>query len=240
MSPRTPLLRPDRYFTTHEVNFFRVMAIVGLLIVAGPVTVYGVGWILADRVDGTVMVDNPDRPPDFVCDDGFHSDMYDEGACDRQKEIEQNVDQVLWSAIEKLVGPALLAFPILLLIIGLLLHTGSWLADGDGGVFPSFAVAAWGMLPMLLSIVVMLPLLWLSLDSYTILPNRSLGTAIDPIMNQLEALERVTPVVTILTGVWGGIIWRYGLEHQRHIRAASARLTAGTTALIVVLLGLLS
>ena len=240
MSPRTPLLRPDRYFTTHEVNFVRVMAIVGLLIVAGPVTVYGVGWILSDRVDGTVMVDNPDRPPDFVCDDGFHSDMYDEGACDRPKEIEQNVDQVLWSAIEKLVGPALLAFPILLLITGLLLHTGSWLADGDGGVFPAFAVAAWGMLPMLLSIVVMLPLLWLSLDSYTILPTQSLGTAIDPIMNQLEALERVTPVVTILTGVWGGIIWRYGLEHQRHIPAASARLTAGTTALIVVLLGLLS
>lgn len=240
VSPRTPLFRPDRYFATHEINFFRVMVLVGLLVIAGPVTVYGVGWILVNHIDGTVMVDNPDRPPDFVCDDGFHSDMYDEGACDRSKEIEQNVDRVLWSAIDGLVGPALVAFPIILLIIGMLLHVGSWLADGSGGIFPSFAVAAWGLLPSVLSIVVMLPLLWVAVDSYTLLPNQELSTVIDPLMGQIENLEQVTIVVSMLTAVWGGIIWRYGLEHHRNIPAASARITAGTTALIVVLLGLLS
>jgi hypothetical protein len=216
------------------------MAIVGLLLFTGPAAVYGVGWILADRIDGTVMVDNPDRPPAFVCDDGFHSDRYDEGACDRPREIEQNVDQLLWSAIEDLVGPALVAFPLVLLIIGVLLHTGSWAAAGSGGVFPSFAVAAWGLLPSVLSIFVMLPLLWLSLDTYTLLPGQTLGVATVPIMNRLESLRGVTIGVSMLTAVWGGVIWRYGLEHHRNISAASARLIAGTTALIVVLLGLLS
>ena len=240
MSPRTPLLRPDRYFATHEIDFFRVMALFGLLIFAGPATVYGVGWILVDHIDGTVMVDNPDRPPDYVCDGEFDSEIYDEDACDRPKEIEQNVDSVLWSAIEELIGPALLGFPLVLFITGLLLHAGSWLANGEGGVFPSFAVAAWGMLPSLLSIVVMVPLLWLTLDSYTVLPNQNPSAAIEPIMSQLEGLSGVTHGVTILTAVWGGIIWRYCLEHHRHIPAAAARVTAGTTALILVVLGLLS
>lgn len=240
MSPRTPLLRPDRYFATREFDCLRVMAVLGLLVFAGPATLYGIGWILAANIDGTVMVDNPDRPPDFVCDNGFDSQMYEEGACDRPAEVERNVDTVLWSALQELVGPAFLAFPLAFLVTGVLLHTGAWLVEGGDGVVPTFGVAAWGMLPSLVGVLVMLPLMAVWLDPITVLPGQNPGAGLDPIVSQLEGLRRVTPIVTVVTAVWGGLIWRYGLEHYRGLDAGAARLVAGLTALIVVVAGLVS
>ena len=124
MPPRTPLLRPDRYFAEREPNFFRVALVVGLLIAAGPAVVYGVGWVLAGNLDGTVLVDNPEHPPDWVCEsDGADSAVFDEEDCDAPERIERNVDAILWDAVEETAGTAILAYPLVLAI--LTLSTGS-------------------------------------------------------------------------------------------------------------------
>ena len=189
MSPRTPLIRPDRYFATHEAAVFRVLIILGVLTVAGPATVYGVGWILVDHIDGTVVIDNPYRPPAVLCDGAIDSAGFDKADCDRPREIERNVDRLLWSAIDELLLPALVAFPIAWVLIGLFLHVGSVLATGEGGILPSFAVAAWGMLPTLVSLVVMLPVLALWLGSYTVLTNQAPEVALAPVRAQIEEIR---------------------------------------------------
>lgn len=221
------------------MDFFRVMAVTVILVFAGPVTVYGVGWLLATHIDGTVMVDNPDRAPEMFCDDGSESALYDDEACNEPAQVEKNVDEPLWSAIEELAGTALLGFPFVLLGVGLLLHAGSWLAGGENGAFPSFAVAAWGLLPSLVGIVIMFGVLALWLEPHTVTPDSSPATALDPVMTQLQALRRVTPIVTFLTAAWSAVIWKFGLEEYRGIDGTSAGFVAVTAGLIMALVGVL-
>lgn len=69
MPPRTPLVRPDRYFAERELSPSRVFAVVGVVLVGVLAVFYGMGWILADRIDGTAEIDNPERPADWACED---------------------------------------------------------------------------------------------------------------------------------------------------------------------------
>lgn len=238
MPPLTPLLRPDRYFAERDPDFFRVMVVVGLLIAAGPAVVYGVGWILAAHLDGTVMVDNPERPPDWACEDGTSdSAVFEDENCDAPREVERNVDTVLWEAIDELVGPALTAYPLALVVLTLLLHAGAWLAGADHGPFPTFAVAAWGMVPTLVLIPVSLVGLYLTLDPVTVSPGDDPATAIEPLMTQIEAVEPYAAVGTTVTALWSVVVWRFGLVHEQGIPGTDATVVAGLVALLTVAVG---
>ncbi|MEF8840641.1 MAG: YIP1 family protein [Haloarculaceae archaeon] len=240
MPPRTPLLRPDRYFAERESNFFRVMAVVGLLVAAGPAVVSGVGWVLAAHLDGTVLVDNPERPPDRVCDDDTgDSSVFDGENCDAPREVERDVGAILWDAIDEIVGPAFLAYPLALVVLTLLLHAGAWLAGADHGFFPTFAVAAWGMVPTLLLIPVSLGLLSVMLDPVTVSPGDDPRTAIRPLLAQIRALEPYSAVLSAATAVWGGVIWRFGRVYEQGLPGTEATVVAGLVALLTAAAGLL-
>ncbi|NIQ57978.1 MAG: hypothetical protein GWN71_32780, partial [Gammaproteobacteria bacterium] len=92
MAPYTPLLRPRRYFAEREVRIDRVAAVAFVLLLAGPLTVYGVGWALTANLSGSVMVDNPARPPDAFCP---------EDGCEEPERIERDVDAVLWDLLDR-------------------------------------------------------------------------------------------------------------------------------------------
>ena len=238
MSPHTPLLRPDRYFAEREVNFLRVMAVVGLLVAAGPAVVYGVGWVLAANLDGTVMVDNPERPPDWVCEDDTSSDVLDDEDCDAPREVERDVDAVLWDAIDEFAETAPLAYPGALVGLTLLLHAGAWLFDGENGLFPTFAVAAWGMVPSLVLLPVAVVGLSLALDPVTVTPGTDPGVAIEPLVAQLRAFEPYGALVTAASAVWGGVVWAYGLVHEQGLLGTEAAAIAGLVTLLTVAVGL--
>lgn len=239
MPPLTPLLRPDSYFAEREPKFVRIAVVVGLLIAAGPAVVYGVGWVLAGNLDGTVLVDNPEHPPDWVCEsDGAGSAVFDEEDCDAPAQVERNVDVILWDAVDELLGQALLAFPLVVLFLTLLLHGGAWLAGADHGILRTFVVAAWGVVPSLLLLPVTLVGLDLMLDPVTVAPGMNPETAVAPLVEQIGAFEPYGSVVTLVTTVWGGAIWRFGLLHEQGLSGTNATAIAGLVALLTVAVGL--
>jgi hypothetical protein len=217
MAPRTPLLRPDRYFSTRTVSGVQAIVIVALLALAGVATVAGVGWILTERIDGTVTVDNPAHPPEWVCED----DTFDRTGCDEPERIDRDVDVILQEAIDQTLGIALVALPLGWVLIGLCLHIGSWLADGDYGAVRSFAVAAWGLVPSLIGFAVGLVALWFAIDPVTVTGADDPSVLTD-LQSEVGAVTPVTTVVSLATTAWGAIIWRYGLEHQRGLTPAAA------------------
>ncbi|MFB6227517.1 MAG: hypothetical protein ABEH88_02870 [Halobacteriales archaeon] len=61
-----------------------------------------------------------------------------------------------------------------LLFSGFFLHVGSWLAGNEGTVADSFAVAAWGLVPTVFSILVLTAVLWVTFDPMTVTPESNL------------------------------------------------------------------
>lgn len=222
VSPHTPLLRPDRFFAERTVTLGQVLLIVGVLSASSVVTVLGAGWAVTARIDGTVVTDNPARPPDAFCE------ASDSKLCQEPKRIERDIDTLLWDALESVLLPAVLAGPLVLALASVALHFGSWAVGGSGGFSESLAVASWGLVPLAIEPLVMVVVLWLLFDPITV----SGGTAPRMILTQLRtALRPVSRVGTVLTtgfAVWCGAIWRFGLEHERDLsRRKSIGVAAG-------------
>lgn len=231
MPPRTPLLRPDRFFAERDFHGLRLLALTVVLTASGPAAVYGLGLIVTDRVDGSVMVDNPDRPPDFYCETA--SD--DADACGEPERIEQDVDVAFRNALEGFYGAAILGFPLALLLVGGLLHAGSWLLAAENGAPESFAVAAWGLAPSVIGLVVSLGLLWLTFDSLTVTPETGTEPFVAHVRTQLRPIERIRPAITVVTALWSGVVWRYGLVYERGLAGGEATGLAGGVAMLYLL-----
>lgn len=223
MTPYTPLLRPRRYFATHDVAFVRVAAVFGILLMAGPMTVYGVGWVLTSSVDGTVLVDNPERPPDVFCP---------EEGCDEPERIERDVDAVLWDLMDRFVGPAFAVYPLVVLGATLLLHAGVWLAGRGDGWFPTLAVAAWGLLPAVLLVGVTLVAMRGWVDPVVVSPGDDLSAAFGPLEAQLRAFRPYGRAASVVAAAWGGLIWRAGLIEHQGLPGTEATAVAGVVALL--------
>lgn len=230
MPPRTPLLRPDRFFAERELNGLRLLVVATILVFSVPAAVSGLGWIITERVDGTVMVDNPNRPSEAFCQ-GAPASM--DAGCDAPAEVERDVDEPIDDALGQFVGPALLGFPLVLLLVGLLLHAGSWLADGSNGAAESFAVAMWGLVPSTLGLVFGLALMWLVYDPLTVTPETGAEVLVEHTRRELQPLARWGPLVGGLSTLWGAVIWRYGLMEERGLDGVEASMVAEVTAVVL-------
>lgn len=222
MAPYTPLVRPRRYFASREVNFARVMAVVGILFFAGPLTIYGVGWVVTEHVDGTVQVDNPERPPESYCTNV--------GGCEEPKRVERDVDRVIWDAMDELLGPAFLTYPLLLGVLTLLIHGGVWLVGGERGWFPTLAVVAWGVVPSLAVVALSLIGLWLTFEPVAVSPGDDVGAALAPLETQAEAFRPFRTAGTVVAAVWAAVVWRAGLIERQGLPNTEASLLAGLVA----------
>lgn len=235
MPPRTPLLRPDRFFAERELHATRLVTVATALVLATIGTLWGVVWILTERFDGTVLVDNPDRPSETFCRNAPESMA--EG-CDAPAQLERDIDAVLWDAAGEMLLPALLAFPIALLVIGLLLHVGSWTLGGENGVAASFAVALWGLVPSAFSLGVMLALIAMVVEPVTVTPDSTPAILVEQLRADLRPVTRWQPLVTGVTALWGAAIWRFGLEHERGLTRGEAIGLAGGVASVFWLFSL--
>lgn len=229
MPPHTPLLRPDRFFAERDLHANRLLVVGVVLVLSLPIAIWGVGWVLTDHVDGTVMVDNPERPPDTFCESAPET-MAD--GCDAPAQIEQDVDVLIREAMGEFMGPALVGFPIVLALVAGLLHVGSWMADGTGGIGESIAVALWGLVPSIMTLPVAIGLMALLLDPMTVSPGSDLSLLVDEVRADLQPMLTWGPVISGVTTLWGAAIWRFGLEHERGLDAVEATILAGIVAVL--------
>lgn len=223
MAPYTPFLRPRRYFAAHDVSFARVAAVFGILLMIGPLTVYGVGWALTANVDGTVLVDNPARPPDAFCP---------EDGCEEPEQIERDVDTAIWDVMDRFVGPSFVVYPLVLIALTLLMHGGVWVVGGERGWFPTFAVVAWGLVPTLAVVGLVVVGLYATIDPITVSPGEDLSAAVAPLEAQLRAFRPYGRAGSVIAAVWGGLIWRAGLIEHQGLPNTEATLIAGVVAVL--------
>ncbi|WP_435182469.1 YIP1 family protein [Halobellus sp. EA9] len=235
MSPVTPLVRPGRFFAERDVTVGHTLALLALHVFALPLGVWAVGRVFQARIDGTVMVDNPSRPSEQFCETAPESMDAD---CDAPAEVERNIDALLADAVGEFIGPVLIGIGIVIVLVAVALHAGARLFDGERGIATSLAVALWGLVPPLVSLVVGLGLLFVLIDPITVASQSDPSVLTERIRADLAPLVRWQPLVTGATSLWSGLVWRAGLRHEQGLSNGAATGTAGTVALIVWLFSL--
>jgi hypothetical protein len=216
-----------------------VFTVIGLVTIVTVGAIYGGTLVLTMHVDGTVQVDNPQRPPDWVCDRNVGERTTPHHQCSNPREIERSVDAIIWSVTLEHVWKALLSIPVYWFGTGLLLQAGSWLADGENGSFASFGVAAWGTLPFLVSSSLGLVAFHFALDPVTVTGTPPRAAAMEPVVEQLTALQPYAELAFVGTSLWGTLIARYGLEHQRNVSGTAAWLIVTPVVLVTGLVAVL-
>lgn len=202
MPPLTPLVRPGSFFAERDFNGLRVLVVLVAVGISVLIIWYAAGWIVTDRVDGTVRVDNPDRPSDTFCDSNF-----DYERCDQPRKIEKDVDSLFWDVWGRIGGQLLLGLSILWVLLGVLLHAGSWLARGEAGLVPSFGVAAWGLVPFLAGGIVPVVVLSVTFDPITVMPANQ-DTVFETAKQSFRVLDSKLWITSLLTAAWTAVIWR--------------------------------
>ncbi|RZV06110.1 Yip1-like protein [Natrinema hispanicum] len=236
MPPFTLLFRPDRFFAERDFHTRRIIAVTLLFVFSHPIGVWGVSWILQERIDGTVMIDNPNRPSESFCKAAPGSI---ETGCDAPAQVDRNVDTLLSEATGQVIGLVFLGILIVIVLAACLLHAGSWVLGGEGGAATSFAVAIWGLVPILFNLLLGVGLLYMMVDPVTVTPDSNPTVWMDEFQADLKPLEQLKPLFTGITTLWSGIIWRFGLLHKRGLAPGEATGLAGSVALVFWLLTLI-
>lgn len=195
-----------------------------LLFAAGLVVAYTVvlvgaiwllGWLLAGTLDATVTMENPDRPPDWVCE--RHGDDPDSplgSGCDEPKEVERDAGELLFDATTDLAGYALVA-PFLMWMIGaVVLYVAGRLAAGSPSFRGTLALSGWAVLPEFLRLGIALVLVYTALADITITDHEQ---AVDVIEPALASLEPYLVGVSLLTVVCQWALLTGGLVHDAEI-----------------------
>ena len=234
MPPRTPLVRPDRFFAERAIYGGRVLALVILHVFSLPLAVWGVGQVLQARIDGTVLVQNPNRPSEQFCE-GAPTSM---DMCDAPAHVERNIDTLLADQAGELLAPALLGIGSVIVLVGSALHVGAWLFDGSSGFGTSFTVALWGLVPLLFSLLAGIALLYVFLDPSTVTPESDPVVLAERVQAALVPVQQVQPLLTTVTALWSGLIWRFGLQHKQGLTSGTATATAGAVVGLIWLLSL--
>ncbi|WP_424004861.1 YIP1 family protein (plasmid) [Haloarcula salina] len=243
MAPRTPLLRPDRYFRAREPDLARGLVVAALVTAASVALVGGLGVVFTEKIDGTVMVDNPNRPSEAFCDsdpNSMFTEMSEVGFdCDAPAEIERDIDPIIRDALGGFYGSMLVGLPIVLLVTAVILHVGTALCGGRGGFGNSFAVSAWGFAPVLVTMPLGLAALWVLMDPVTITPETAPAVLKRTVIGSLQPWLPVATALNVASTAWGAVIWTFGLQWGRDVSRAQAAAVAAVTAGLFLLVGLL-
>ena len=239
MAPRTPLLRPNQYFDDREPDIARGIAVAVLVTLTAVALIGGVGVVFTEKIDGTVLVDNPDRPPEGFCETagetptaGFDDSGFN---CSAPAEVERNIDALIDRALGEFYGVMLIGFPILLLVIAVVFHLATAAVGGEGSFGATATVTAWGFAPTLVTTPLGLIALWVLMDPVTV------ATGIEPDLLQQTLRESLDPWLPLAAGLnigsllWGAVIWTFGLHASRDVSRPQAGAIAATVTGLLLL-----
>lgn len=235
-SARQFLTDPRAFFEDHGTAGtlpIAALAVVGLAI-ALAVGVTVLGGILAGAVDGTVMVDNPDRPPEPTCE-AFGNDTPGVDGCDEPAEVERDAGSLVQEAANDLVGTVVLAPFLLWLAGGVTLYLGGLVAGGDTSASGSFAVAGWAAVPEFARLVAGLAILQFALADVTI---TSLQSAPEAVRAAIAPVEPFIALASLLTAVWQLHVLSAGLAVEADISRGAAAVVTGVPLALFVLASL--
>ncbi|RQG90594.1 Yip1 family protein [Natrarchaeobius chitinivorans] len=216
-SIRTFLLAPQAFFDERPPAETLALA-VGIVVVLALALAFAIaliGSMLAGSVDATVTMDNPDRPPEWVCDQ--HEDDPDSilgENCDEPATIERDAGALVQEAAHEYVPIALISPFIMWILGGIVLFATGRLAGGDPSVAGSFALAGWAAVPEFARLAAVLLGFWIVLRDVTITDPES---QVDVIEGAMTSLEPFFLVVSLLVLVWQWYLLAGGLSRDANV-----------------------
>ncbi|SDM53519.1 hypothetical protein SAMN04487949_1991 [Halogranum gelatinilyticum] len=216
--PLARLVAPHRAFGDDE-NRTSLPVALGLVLLVAVVSTVSFSMAatpIAAAVDGTVTVDNPNRPADFVCqsqtDDGSGWNSDTPEACTEPEQLTRSLAGYAQSAVGGLLGPAFLT-----VVVGWLLAT-AWLytltGSGDEGLVTTLlGDTAWAGLPFLLPAVARPLVLGRTAETYRY------GATIESVETTAVAVasgadSTVLFAVSVAALLWSGAVL-VGVAHRR-------------------------
>lgn len=197
---------------------FRVGAtVVVLLCVANAVATAHSAGVVAANTHGSVTVDNPGHPPDWICDQPDTAEQYEryQSACENEPEtIDRPLSRYAGNAVGGLVWNALLApLAVWLAVSGVLvLAFGGASADDPAdrvGFSGVMAVTGLGLAPAVLRYAARPLFVERAVADWSVPPATVEGA-------KTAAVEAMTPeatlyaVVVVATVAWSAYVWRGG------------------------------
>lgn len=216
-SVRQLLLSPASYFDDRPpAETLRLAAgLVGLLVVVLTAGFLFAGTLMAGTIDATVTMDNPDRPPDFICEQ--HGDDPDSAlgaGCDEPAEIERDAGELvqellrdyLWIGV---VGPLVLWAAGTVVLFGV-----ARLAGGSPSLPGTAAVAGWAALPEVARTLVGVAALRVALADVTITDPERGAAVLESAMAPVDPLLTVASLATFL---WQWSLLTGGLSREAEL-----------------------
>lgn len=233
-----------RQLLLHPTDFFErrrpadtlpyAIALVAVLAVATVVATFVVGAMLAGAIDATVTMDNPERPPDWMCD-ADDPDSTPAAGCDEPKTVERDAGTLVYDAVTG-YAPMLLFAPFVMWILGaIVLNVAGRFAGGSPTWIGSLALSGWAALPELGRLVVGVAALRYALWDTTITNVQQAPAALEAAM---APVDPIVTAATILTVAWQWHLLSGGLAVDADVSRGSARVVVGVALGIWLLLAL--
>ena len=225
-SLRLLLIAPSEFFAEHEPS--STLALAGGLVVIYALSLvaalFALGSMLSGTLDATIIVDNPNRPPDHICDGFGDSDMPGTEGCDEPREVERDASALVTGAMHDIVPYALVGPFVLWLVSGGVLYLFARLAAGTPSFSGALALSGWAVLPEFARLAVGLLAIRYSLADVTITnPER----APEVIEAALASVEPVLLGASVLTTGWQWFLLTGGLHHDANLRWKTAAVAVG-------------
>jgi hypothetical protein len=231
MAPRTPLLHPDSYFGSKRASLLRASVVVFLVALVLTGSFLAMGAVFADRMDGTIEVDNPARPSDWVCEEhGDDPDSAFSAGCDEPKTYEKRMGDVLVEAFTDRVDTLFFGTFLAWMFVAVVLYVLAKIVGGSGGFVETLAVAGWGMAPSVVGSVLAVVAVYFAVRSV------EFGSDPETVARQVRQLADggvgpASHLVSVGVAAWQGYVWAYGLSHVHDL---SIRAAAGVAGLVAV------
>lgn len=210
------------------------VALVAVLAIATVVGTFVVGSMLAGAIDATVAMDNPERPPDWMCD-GDDPDSTPAAGCDEPETVERDAGSLVYDATTD-YAPLLLFAPFAVWVVGaLVLNAAGRFAGGSPTWSGSFALSGWAALPELGRLVVGLAAIRYALWNTTITSVERAPAAFEAAM---APVGPILAVATVLTVAWQWHLLSGGLSVDADLSRRSARFAVGVPLAVWLLLAL--
>lgn len=235
---RQLLIRPSAFFDERDpVSTLPIAAsLVVLLAIALGISTVLLGTMLAGSIDATVTVDNPDRPPEWVCDrHGNDSDSHLGRGCDEPETVERDVGPIVYDMMTDYLGFAVVAPFLLWFLGGIVLFVTARLANGTPSISGAFALAGWAALPEFVRLGVGLVAIRYALSDVTITDPERADVLVQAAFAPIDPL---LTFATILTACWQWYLLTGGMVHDADIEWPTAALAVGVPLAIWLLVSL--
>ncbi len=208
---RSVATAPHRFFDRRSASLAAAFVVVLAVAIGVSLGVLALGVVFDATIDATVTVENPDRPPEWVCeqhgtespDDGAGAGTYapDDpfaSACEEPEYVDVDAGSELRDAVGGYVHYGFLGVLIWWVFSAGVFHAAALFAGGSARFGASLVAAAWALVPELLRMGAVLALLYATLRSTTV-TDAGMEALADDVLDALVAIEPRILVVSLVT-----------------------------------------